>query len=114
MEQCTQCGSTELSGYDIDNPYSKLPMQRLLKVCGHLMWLTGVIATLALLWQTNNKDNSINLMFLFGGLATLSLSIIGSVCLFALGEMMRRVIRIQRKLRAFVDEYYTQTGNNSV
>ena len=105
MDQCPRCGGTNFTGYDIENPYSTLPMQRLLKVCGHIVWLLGVVCALALFWQTNHKEQAVNYLFLFGGLASLFGSLVASVCMFALGELLRRVIRVQRKLRAFVEEY---------
>lgn len=108
LEKCPECGSGELSKYQMENPMSRLPIHRLLSVAGHLAWMIGVGICIALIWHTNTPDTSQNLTMLLAAFGSLLLSLIVSVTLFGMGELLKRVIRIQRRLRAFVDVYETE------
>ncbi len=112
LEKCPECGSGELSKYQMENPMSRLPIHRLLSVAGHLAWMIGVGVCISLIWHTNTPDTSENLVTLLVAFGSLLLSLIVSVTLFGMGELLRRVIRIQRRLRAFVDVYETERTNS--
>lgn len=110
MGCCPKCGSEEREGLDEVNPYTRMPMSSFLKACGHIFWIVGVISFLGLVWQTDNVDKNINVMFFFGGLFMLVCGVIMSAAYFALSELIRRVLRIQRRLHAFHETYRsTQT-----
>lgn len=110
-DKCSRCGSNEFTGYDVENPYSKLPMAQLLKVCGHIIWLLGLGCCIGLLWQTSTPELSTNLWYMIAGFGVLFFAIIWSVTLFAIAELLRRTIRIQRKQRAFMEDYYYDNGD---
>lgn len=101
---CPGCGK-HLPGYDIENPYSWVPMEHILRVVGHLVWIIGVAGCLTLLWNTDQVSDSTNWLIAAGAVVFLIASLIISIALFCLSEILRRVIRIQRKVRAFVEEY---------
>jgi len=105
MGCCPKCGSEERTSLVEVNPYSRMPMASFLKACGHIFWLVGVIAFLMLIWQTNNSDKETSLMFLYVGLIVLVCGVIMSAAYFALSELIRRVLRIQRRLQAFHETY---------
>ncbi|NDV18721.1 hypothetical protein GO013_04715 [Pseudodesulfovibrio sp. JC047] len=105
LETCPVCGSDDLIGYKIQNPFSRLPMERVLYATGHLMWMIGLVGCLFLLWNTNSDDSSRNWMFACAGFGVLLFSMVMSVTLFGLGEMLKRMIRIQRRVRAFMQDY---------
>lgn len=101
---CPGCGK-KLPGFDLENPYSKLPMEHILRVVGHVVWIVGVVGFLIVLWNTDQKSENLNWLIAAGGVVFLTVSIIVSVTLFCMSEILRRVIRIQRKVRAFMEEY---------
>lgn len=101
---CPGCGK-RLPGYDMENPISRLPMEQILRVAGHLLWIIGVTGCLVALWYTNQKDETLNWLIAAGGFVFLIGSIIISITLFGMSEMLRRIIRIQRRVRAFVEDY---------
>jgi hypothetical protein len=91
--------------YEMENPISQLAMEHILRVAGHLTWLIGAIGCIAFLWNTNQQDATLNWLIALGGFLFLAVSLIFSVTLFGLSEILRRVIRIQRKVRAFVNDF---------
>lgn len=101
---CPGCGK-RLPGYDMENPVSRLPMENILRSAAHLLWILGVIGFLLALWNTDQKDESLNWLIAAGGGIFLLATVIASIALFGMGEMLRRVIRIQRRVRAFVEGY---------
>lgn len=105
MGCCPKCGSEERASFVEVNPYSRMPMASFLKACGHIFWLVGVIAFLMLIWQTNDIDKEKGLMFFYIGLLVLVSGVIMSAAYFALSELIRRVLRIQRRLQAFHEAY---------
>nr|WP_321256696.1 hypothetical protein [uncultured Pseudodesulfovibrio sp.] len=104
LEKCPVCGCDDLIGYKVQNPFSRLPMERVLPATGHLMWIVGLIACFVLLWNTNTDDSTRNWMFALAGFGVLLFSTVVSVTLFGLGELLKRVIRIQRRVRAFMQD----------
>lgn len=102
LEICPVCGSDEMSGYKLQNPFSRLPMERVLAAAGHMIWILGVVACLIMLWNTNTNDETYNWLLAIAGFGVLLFSVIMSVTMIALGELMKRVIRIQRRVRAFM------------
>nr|WP_321514493.1 hypothetical protein [uncultured Pseudodesulfovibrio sp.] len=104
LEKCPVCGGDDLTGYKVQNPFSRLPMERVLTATGHLMWVVGLVACFVLLWNTNTDDSARNWMFALAGFGVLLLSTVVSVTLFGLGELLKRVIRIQRRVRAFMQD----------
>ncbi|WP_461211333.1 hypothetical protein [Desulfocurvus sp. DL9XJH121] len=109
-EQCPKCGSRRFEGYTVVNPIARLPMESILRLCGHLLWIAGTVACILFLWNTNTPDTTRNWWFAVAGFGVLGLSVIMAIALFALGEMLKRIIRIQRRLRAIMDEYSSQGG----
>ncbi|SKA73772.1 hypothetical protein [Desulfobaculum bizertense] len=108
--QCPKCGSEDFVGYKMLNPVARIPMEQVLIVVAHLSWILGTIACIAMLWSTGGEDQTFDLLMMFGGVATLIFSFILSVALFALGEILGRTIRIQRRVKAFVNNYWENQG----
>lgn len=102
LECCPVCGSDEVVGYKVANPFSRLPMEKVLPVMGHLMWIIGTIACIVLLWGTDTEDKAYNYLMAMTGFGVMLFSIVVSVTLFGMGELLKRVIRIQRRVRAFM------------
>ncbi len=105
-ERCPQCNSRRYVSYEMENPVSRLPMEALLNMAGHCIWILGVAACIALLWDTNSDDAELNWLMALAGFGALFLSLVLSVAMFGLGEILSRVIRVQRRVRAFTREYY--------
>lgn len=105
MRYCPECGSEERTGITEVNPYAHMPMDSFLQGCGHVFWLTGVVAFLMLIWQTNDMDKATGLLIFYGAICVLVSGVILSVAYFALSELLRRIIRIQRRLRTFHETY---------
>lgn len=110
FERCPKCGSGDFVGYTVTNPIARLPMEAILRLVAHILWIAGTLACVALLWSTNSPDTERNLVYMFSGFGVLLVSIVLSIGLFGLGEMLKRTIRIQRRLRAMFEE--TQSHNN--
>ena len=108
VERCPECNSRRFVSYEMENPISRLPMEALLNVAGHCIWIIGVGVCIALLWDTNTGDDDTNWMLALAGFGALFLSLVLSVAMFGLGEILARVIRVQRRVRAFTKEYYAQ------
>lgn len=100
---CPGCGK-KLPGYAVENPYSVLPMEHILRVVGHLVWIIGIAGFMVLLWNTDQKSEGLNWLIAAGGVVFLVISIIISIVLFCMSEILRRVIRIQRRVRAFMED----------
>ncbi len=108
FDRCPNCGSRNFVGYTVVNPISRLPMEAIVRFMGHLMWMLGVAVCVALLWHTDSPDEERNMLLLYLGFGTLFVSVFVSVTMFALGEMLKRIIRIQRRLRAMFEESQNQ------
>lgn len=106
--RCPECNSRRVVSYEMENPMARLPMAALLNVAGHCIWILGVAACIALLWDTNSDDESRNWLMALAGFGALFVSLVLSVAMFGLGEILSRVIRVQRRVRAFTKEYYAQ------
>ena len=104
FDRCPACGCKTATGVEMDNPILRFPMEDILNASGHLAWLLGVVGCIVLLWNTGNQDEGLNKLMVLAGFAFLLFSIIFSVSLFALSEMLSRVIRIQRRVRAYTRE----------
>ncbi|GAB6178444.1 hypothetical protein JCM16814_33350 [Desulfobaculum senezii] len=107
--ECPKCGSEDFVGYKMVNPISRLPMEHILTVVAHLSWLLGTIGCITFLWQTDSPNDEINLLFILGGCGFLLFSLILSIALFGLAELIGRTIRIQRRVKAFVKNYHVPT-----
>ena len=112
LARCPECGSEEWIGLVEVNPYTRMPMETFLKACGHLLWLVGTIGFLVLLWQTDSPDAETNKLFIYGAFLLLFCSVLFSAAYFGMSEIMRRILRMQRRLRAFHENYRDdQTGS---
>ena len=105
LARCPECGSDEWIGLAEVNPYTRMPMETFLKACGHLLWLVGTIGFLVLLWQTDSTNDETNRLFAYGAVLLLFCSVLFSAAYFGMSEIMRRILRMQRRLRAFHENY---------
>ena len=108
MDRCPVCGGTEVVEYKVENPFSRLPMERVAPVTGHIVWMIGLVACLMLFWQTNTEDTGRNVIYIMAGFGALIFSLVVSILLFSVGEILKRVIRIQRRVRAFMFDLQQQ------
>ncbi|NJB67277.1 hypothetical protein GGQ74_000917 [Desulfobaculum xiamenense] len=108
-DQCPKCGSEDFTGYRMVNPIARLPMELILTVAAHLTWLLGSAGCIAFLWNTDTPDPHTNLLLAFAGFGFLLLSLILSIALFGIAELLGRTIRIQRRVKAFVEDYWSQS-----
>lgn len=105
LARCPECGSDEWIGLVEVNPYTRMPMETFLKACGHLLWLMGTVGFLVLLWQTDGPDPETNRLFIYGAVLLLFCSVLFSAAYFGMSELMHRIVRMQRRLRAFHENY---------
>ena len=105
LARCPECGSRDWQGLSEVNPYNYLPMEQFLKICGHMLWLFATIGSLFLLWQTNTEDRVMNEIFVLSAILLAFMGILISVAYFGMSELTRRVERIQKRLRAFHENY---------
>lgn len=108
FNRCPKCRSTRFSGYTVVNPVARLPIEAILRVMAHLMWMLGTAGCLALLWQTDSPDVDQNMLLLVAGFGTLGASVVISVALFGMSEMLYRIVRIQLRLRAMFEDQQAQ------
>lgn len=106
--RCPECNSRRVVSYEMENPMARLPMEALLNMAGHCIWILGVGVCIALLWKTNTDDDALNWLMALAGFGALFLGLVLSVAMFGLGEILSRLIRVQRRVRAFTREYYAQ------
>jgi Predicted ATP-dependent serine protease len=104
LARCPECGSTEWEELAEVNPYTRMPMESFLKACGHLFWLLGTAGFLAMLWQTGDNPQHDHL-YLYGAVVSIVTGVLFSAFFFAQSEILRRILRMQRRLRAFHDTY---------
>lgn len=105
LARCPECGSEEWVGLAEVNPYTRMPMENFLKACGHLLWMVGVIGFLVLLWQTDSSNEDRDRLFAYAGILLLFCSVLFSAAYFGMSEIMRRLLRVQRRLKAFHEKY---------
>lgn len=105
LARCPECGSEEWVGLAEVNPYTSMPMETFLKCCGHLLWLFGTFGFLAMIWHTDSQNEYQNNLFAYGAILVLFCGILFSAAYFGMSEMARRIVRIQRRLRAFHEKY---------
>ena len=105
LARCPECGSRDWQGLSEVNPYNYLPMEQFLKLCGHMLWLFATIGSIFLLWQTNTEDTEMNEIYVMSAIALAFGGILISVAYFGMSELTRRVERIQKRLRAFHENY---------
>jgi len=105
LAKCPECGSRDWQGLSEVNPYNYLPMEQFLKICGHLLWLFATFGSIFLLWQTNTEDRMMNEIYVLAAILLAFGGIIISVAYFGMSELTRRVERIQKRLRAFHENY---------
>ncbi len=103
--QCPQCGSEEWTGYEEINPYTRMPLEVFLQLCGHLFWLGGTALFLFFMWQTNTEDAEINTLYIVLGIISIAAGLLVSAGYFALSEIILRLLRVQRRLKAFHNTY---------
>ena len=108
LARCPECGSDEWTALVEVNPYSRIPMESIVKACGHLLWMIGLLGFFILVWQMDTPEPEANRLYLYSGIAFLAIGIILSTAFSSLSELMRRTLRIQRRLKAF-HEHYNQT-----
>ena len=108
LARCPECGSDEWVGYTEVNPYTRLPMELFLKICGHILWLVGVVGFLVMMWETGEEGLEHPELLIYGAVLLLLLSIVFSGAYFGMSELMRRLLRVQRRLKAFHQYYNTE------
>lgn len=108
LARCPECGSDEWTALVEVNPYARIPMESILKGCAHLLWMLGILAFFLLAWQMDTNNPAIDRLYLFAAFGCLTISILLSTAFFGLSEIMRRVLRMQRRLKAF-HEHYNET-----
>lgn len=108
LARCPECGSDEWTALVEVNPYGRIPMESIVKGCGHLLWMIGLFGFFILTWQMDSPDAETNRLYLYSGIAVLAVGIILSTAFSGLSELMRRTLRIQRRLKAF-HEHYNET-----
>lgn len=108
LGRCPECGSDEWTALVEVNPYARVPMESLIKGCAHILWMLGILGLFILVWQMDSPDDATNRLYLYAAIATLLVCILISTALFSLSELMRRVLRIQRRLKVF-HEHYNET-----
>ena len=105
LARCPECGSDEWTALTEVNPYSRIPMESIVKGCGHLLWMLGLFGFFILVWQMDDPEPAVNRLYLYSGIAFLAVGIILSTAFSSLSELMRRTLRIQRRLKVFHDHY---------
>lgn len=105
LARCPECGSRDWQGISEVNPYNYLPMEQFLKICGHCLWLFATIASIFLLWQTDTTDKLMNEIYVLSAIMLAFGGVLTSVAYFGMSEITRRVERIQKRLRAFHENY---------
>ena len=108
LSKCPECGSDELTAFVEVNPYGRIPMESLIKGCGHLLWMLGILGFFIFVWQMDSDNAEVNRLYFYAALGTMAVSILISAAFFSLSEIMRRVLRIQRRLK-FFHEHYNET-----
>ena len=108
LGRCPECGSDEWTALVEVNPYARVPMESIIKGCAHLLWMLGILGFFVFVWQMDDPDPDVCLLYLYGGVATLVVCILVSAAFFSLSELMRRTLRIQRRLKVF-HEHYNET-----
>ncbi len=121
LTSCPECGSEDWIGYTEVNPYTRMPLESFLKACGHVVWILGTFVCLYFLWQTNSSDEALNVQSILLAIVSLGLGILLSALYFGLSEAIQRILRVQRRLKAFHETHrhgqqsvikpqYTKTG----
>ncbi len=108
LARCPECGSDEWTALIEVNPYARMPMEILIKGCGHLLWMIGILGFFILAWQMCDPDPVVNRLYLYGAIGFLVVCVLVSTAFFSLSEIMRRVLRMQRRLKVF-HEHYNET-----
>ncbi len=109
LEHCPACSSKHAVGYEMENPVSRLPMEDILRVTGHVVWILGLIGGLTLFWNTDQPSDRLNYLLFLAGVIFISMSVVLSILFFGMGEILKRIIRIQRRVRAFSEGYHVAT-----
>ena len=65
----------------------------------------GTVGFLVLLWQTDSANEEADSLFMYGAVLLLFCSVLFSAAYFGMSEIMRRILRLQRRLRAFHEKY---------
>ncbi|MBQ4616631.1 MAG: translation initiation factor IF-2 [Mailhella sp.] len=108
LARCPECGSDEWTALVEVNPYSRIPMESIVKGCGHMLWMLGLFGFFVLVWQMDTPDPEQNRLYLYAGITCLAVGIIASTAFSSLSELMRRTLRMQRRLKVF-HEHYNET-----
>lgn len=108
LARCPECGSEEWTALVEVNPYARIPLESLIKGCGHLLWMLGIFAFFILIWQMDSDVAEENRLYFYLAVSMLVISILISAGFFGLSEILRRVLRMQRRLKVF-HEHYNET-----
>lgn len=108
LGRCPECGSDEWTALVEVNPYARIPMESIIKGCAHILWMLGILGFFILVWQMDSPDDATNRLYLYMAIATLLVCVLISTAFFSLSELIRRVLRIQRRLK-FFHEHYNET-----
>lgn len=103
--RCPECGSHNWELYSEENPYTRMPLERFIQLCGHSFWLIGTVLFITLLWQTDSNDYEHNLFYIYMAILSIASGVLISALYFALSEIITRTMRMQWRLRAFHDHY---------
>ncbi len=112
LTRCPECGSEEWIGYTEVNPYSRMPLENIIKSCGHALWIFGTLCALYFLWQTDNTNEEANMLSIYLAIVSIVMGLLLSVMYFSLGEIIQRLLRVQRRLKAF-HETHIDSSNSS-
>lgn len=112
LSRCPECGHNDFSLYEEENPYTRMPLDRFIQLCGHGIWIGGTILFIALLWQTNSNNYDENAFYIYMSIISLVGSVFISALYFALSEIISRTVRLQRRLRVFHDHYRQRYPSN--
>ncbi len=113
LDTCPECGSEKITDYSEVNPYSRMPLESVLKSCGHIMWLGGTFLFLFFLWNTNSPDEVENMRMIRYAILSLFVGVLCSVLYIGLSEVIHRILRVQRRLKAFHENHHPNLSENT-
>ncbi len=112
LTRCPECGSEEWIGYTEVNPYSRMPLESIIKASGHALWIIGTLIAIYFLWQTDSDSDEANKISIYLAIVSLVFGVLMSVVYFSLGEIIQRLLRVQRRLRAFHETHLDSSSSS--